>query len=256
MEDIRIDQIPHPKPVLVKSKLQALIDQGVYPPGSQLPAETKLADMLGVSRTTLREVLHLLEEDGVLLRRQGIGTYVRKTHSFVLNPLEASAPPSVIIRSAGANPGTRSIEIAEEQADVTAASRLNIKPGSVIVRMEKIRTADSLPVLYSIDMFEKSILQDVEIPANLGERVADLIEEMCDKRAVHSECKVLPVVADDTLSKKLGVKVGSPLLLIDTIEYDEGEHPLIYCLDYWVSGFVDFRISRRTYRETGDYKAT
>ena len=256
MEDIRIDQIPHPKPVLVKSKLRALIDQGVYPPGSQLPAETKLADMLGVSRTTLREVLHLLEEDGVLLRRQGIGTYVRKTHSFVLSPLEASAPPSVIIRSAGANPGTRSIEIAEEQADVTAASRLSIEPGSVIVKMKKVRTADSVPVLYSIDMFEKSILGDEDVPLNIGESVANFIEEMCDKRAVHSECKVVPVVADNTLSKKLQVELHSPIFLIDTIEYDEGEHPLIYCLDYWVSDFVDFRITRRTYRETEDYKAT
>ncbi len=253
MEDIRIDQVLHTKPVLVKSKLRGLIDQGIYPPGSQLPSETKLADMLGVSRTTLRQVLHLLEEDGVLVRRQGIGTYVRKTHSFVLSPLEASVPPSVIIRSVGANPGTRSIEIVEEEANVTTANRLSIEPGSVIVKMEKIRTADSIPVLYSIDMFEKSILQNAQIPANLGERVADLIEEMCDKRAVHSQCKVLPVVADNILSKKLGIEPSSPILLIDTVEYDEDEQPLIYCLDYWVSGFVDFKITRRAYRNTVDH---
>jgi len=44
--------------------------------------------------------------------------------------------------------------------------------------------------------------------------------------------------------------------IIDTIEYDEDENPLLYCLDYWVSGFIDFRIARRTYRENKSNRTT
>jgi len=246
----------HSKPVLVKLKLQELIDQGSYPPGSQLPAETRLAEMLGVSRTTLREVLHLLEEDGILLRRQGVGTYVRKTHSFVLSPLEVSAPPSVIICSAGANPGTQSITIVEEEADFSIARRLNLEAGSKILKMQRIRTADSRPVLYSVDMFPQSILEGKQLSGVFEESTANIIEEMCDKMVTYGKCKVLPVPADERLCHKLQVDLSSPLLLIDTIEYDEDENPLLYCLDYWVSDFIDFRIARRAYRENRSNKTT
>jgi len=256
MGELSIEQTAHSKPVLVKLKIQELIDQGVYPPGSRLPAETRFSEMLGVSRTTLREVLHLLEEDGILLRRQGVGTYVRKTHSFVLSPLDVSAPPSVIIRSAGANPGTQSIAIVESKANATVAQKLNLEPGYMILQMETVRTADSRPVLYSVDMFPQSILGGEQLSGVFEESTANRIEEICDKMVTYGECKVLPVLADEKLCHKLQVDLSSPLLLIDTIEYDEDENPLLYCLDYWVSDFIDFRIARRAYRENRSNKAT
>src|SRR5512142_1811525 len=58
---------------------ESLLDQiesGKLPPGSRLPPERELAEMLGVNRMTLRQALHLLEAKGLLIRRQGNGTFV------------------------------------------------------------------------------------------------------------------------------------------------------------------------------------
>ena len=56
--------------------LLALIREQGLEPGDRLPSEAELAARLGISRATLREALRLLEEENIILRRQGIGTFV------------------------------------------------------------------------------------------------------------------------------------------------------------------------------------
>jgi GntR family transcriptional regulator len=58
--------------------LRASISQGEYPPGGRLPAETALAKAHGVSAMTARQAVSVLEEEGLVRRAQGKGTYVRK----------------------------------------------------------------------------------------------------------------------------------------------------------------------------------
>ena len=56
--------------------LRELLENGTYPPGSQLPPEPDLAQQLGISRSTLREAMRTFEERGRITRRRGIGTFV------------------------------------------------------------------------------------------------------------------------------------------------------------------------------------
>lgn len=61
------------------NKILRMIQDGLYPEGSKFPTEPKLAQQLGVSRATLRQALKLLQEDGILEAKKGIGNFVRKT---------------------------------------------------------------------------------------------------------------------------------------------------------------------------------
>lgn len=58
--------------------LRASISQGEYPPGGRLPAESALAKAYGVSAMTARQAVSVLEEEGLVRRVQGSGTFVRK----------------------------------------------------------------------------------------------------------------------------------------------------------------------------------
>lgn len=64
---------------IVYNKILKMIRDGLYPEGSKLPSEPLLAEQLGVSRSTLRQALGLLQEDGILEAKKGIGNFVRKT---------------------------------------------------------------------------------------------------------------------------------------------------------------------------------
>ncbi|WP_369202628.1 GntR family transcriptional regulator [Streptomyces sp. PU-14G] len=64
--------------VVLYERIVEAIQEGVYPPGSQLPTEPRLAADLEVSRPALREALILLQEDGVITVRRGVGRTVNQ----------------------------------------------------------------------------------------------------------------------------------------------------------------------------------
>lgn len=83
-----------PLRVAVYSRLSAAIRRGLLLPGAMLPKESDLGEQMGVSRTVIREALMLLEEDGLLLTRRGIGRFV--THKLPTPGLENLLPPEEI----------------------------------------------------------------------------------------------------------------------------------------------------------------
>lgn len=78
----------------IADQLRQLIDRGEYRVGSRLPTERALADLLGVSRPTVREALIALEVEGRIRIRVGSGIYVASAasapHVFSDNPIESS----------------------------------------------------------------------------------------------------------------------------------------------------------------------
>ena len=77
---------------VVLEGIKAMIRTGRLAPGSRLPVEKDLADLLGVSRGSLREAVRALVLMGVLDTRQGDGTYVT-----ALDPTTLLAPLSVLV---------------------------------------------------------------------------------------------------------------------------------------------------------------
>ena len=67
--------------VTVYNELFKMINEGTFPEGSRLPSEPDLSKLLGVSRTTLRQALALLQDDGLVKNIRGKGNFIIKSHS-------------------------------------------------------------------------------------------------------------------------------------------------------------------------------
>ena len=108
--------------------LRALIADGTWPDGAQLPNEAKLSEMLGVSRITMRHALRNMEEWGLLRREQGRGTFVRSSTVIA----GARGPTSLTQEMAdrGLSVGSRILELREIPADNAIASALEIREGA------------------------------------------------------------------------------------------------------------------------------
>src|ERR687887_10893 len=140
-----------------QDELRQAILRGAFRPGSQLPTEAELCEMLGVSRTVVREALRVLEDEGLVTRRHGIGTFVRN-HPILKN-LNFNFGITEMIESAGLKAGTSHLALQKEVADKDKAEQLRVEIGTPLLTVERVRTADGRPVVYSLDTLTESLAQ-------------------------------------------------------------------------------------------------
>lgn len=231
----------------IRDKLAQKISSGVIAPGARLPTEPDLAAEMGVSRATLREALRSLEEDGFVSRRRGAGTYA--THRPRLrNNLDVNFGVTAMIRAAGMTPGTQRARTSQEQADADEAHALDLDPGDPISVLDRVRTADERPVVFSRD-----VVPSVRIGIRALEAIGDgSIYDLLARAArgaggavEHGIVSIEPSRADRFLAKALEIKVGAPLLYLRQVDYDREGTPLLLSHEHHVADAFEFSVVRR-----------
>jgi len=248
VDEIRVKKSNEPLSFLVRDKIIELIEKKELLPNVKLPTEEEFAGKLGVSRGVLREAYRLLEEDGFIIRRPGVGTFVVNKPRVVKNPLESNFSVTEIIESMGATAGARDIKIKYEKAGSYISKKLEIKIGTPIVIVERTRTANEKPVVYAINIIPRSILGKEEKLEEFEGSFYELLEEKYNQKVSYSVAKIIPTIADNKLSVKLKISLGAPLLLIEQVTYNENNVPLLYAREYWVKDAFEFTILRRPKR--------
>ena len=124
--------------------LRAMIAEGAWPDGAQIPNEAKLSEMLGVSRITMRHALRNMEEWGLLRREQGRGTFVR--NSTVIAGARGPTSLTQEMADRGLSVGSRKLELSELPADNAIASALEIREGSAVVKLRRLRFGGGQPI--------------------------------------------------------------------------------------------------------------
>jgi GntR family transcriptional regulator len=231
---------------VAEQEIRAAIAEGVYRPGAQLPAESELGVMLGVSRTVVREALRLLEDDGLIIRRHGIGTFVRE-HPILQN-LNFNFGTTEMIRSAGMAPGTAHIGVQLSAADDEVAGALSLPVGAPVVVIERVRTADDKPVVYSLDYLPQALIGEADIATlwTPGETsLYHLIQTSFGQVIEYGVARILPVNAAQHVAAKLAVPEGSVLLYLVQTDYSPSNEPMLYSCEYHLPDSFDFIIMRR-----------
>ncbi|WP_338379169.1 GntR family transcriptional regulator, partial [Enterococcus faecium] len=132
------------------------IQNGVYKEKEKLPSEFDLAKKLGVSRATLREALRILEEENVIIRRHGVGTFVHSRPVFT-SGIEQLNSVTYMIEQVGMKPGTVFLSSTVVGPSDEDLRRFNCSPEEDIHVIERVRTADGDPVVYCVDKFPSRI---------------------------------------------------------------------------------------------------
>lgn len=130
-----------PKGEQLRGLLEELIEG--LGPGALLPSERMLAERLGVARMTVRKELDRLVVEGAAYRVHGRGTFVAEPHMVYADAL-TSFSEDVLAR--GMTPGARVLAQEVVAADDALAAALERPPGSPVVRIHRVRTADGEPL--------------------------------------------------------------------------------------------------------------
>ncbi len=241
-----------PKWFETRTALLELIDSDRWVPGQKLPSEPELATLLGVSRATLREALRSLHEEGYLERKPGAGTRIVK-RTVLENSLDNNFGVADIIRSMGMVPGTRSLEIRLASAADDVARDLSINPGSPVAIIERVRTADGKPVVFSRHYYPThGADDDAGALAGLeGESLYTLLETRAGIRVHYGTAVIEPATATEDLARRLETPRGSLLMHLRQVDYNEEHVPVMLSSEYFRNDSFPFTIFRRGPRSDG-----
>jgi len=154
--------------------LRQAIESRVLAPNDALPPERDLATDFSVSRITVRKAIYGLVSEGMLVRRQGSGTFVRARVEKNFSKLTSFSED---MRARGRNP--RSVWLRKSAGTVSPEEALTLRasPGTPVYRFHRIRFADDAPMaleyatilatcLPSVDAVESSLYVALERAGN------------------------------------------------------------------------------------------
>ncbi|KLU60141.1 HTH-type transcriptional repressor YvoA [Peptococcaceae bacterium CEB3] len=229
---------------LARLELLDEIRREKYLVGSRLPNEGKLAEEMGVSRNTLREALRVMAAQGIVEKRQGLGTFVRAESMPNAKPgLEVLFRVTDAITALGMSPGTSEIELETGPINPMEAERLRIQSPTVINRVRRVRTADEVPVVYCLDVFSPTVGTLVE--SELRASIFVYLEEKKNIHISYASTDIRPTIAGQELAGKLGVSAASPLLLLDQIHFDDRNLPILYSRLFFRPDYFVFHVVRK-----------
>lgn len=223
--------------------LRERVRSGEYEAGARLPSEPELARSLGVSRSSLRGAIALLEADGVVRRLHGSGTYVTDM-PLLRNDLSRNFGVSELIASTGLEPGTVRPRAAREPAPPDVAAAFEIPAGAPLSVLRRVRTAGGRPVVESTDWCREEVLDPSELSALGNGSVYAALEEQ-GLTIHHGVASISPTIATGETAAHLKVPRGSLLLTLFQVDSTALGEVVLVSLEHHVADAFHVSVYRR-----------
>jgi GntR family transcriptional regulator len=217
----------------VEELLRGRIRDGTYAPGSRMPSESELSGEFGVSRATVRTVLAKLSVNGLILRKQGDGTYVNVRVNEI-NAHWGNLWDFVrIIETNGYKPKIESLAIDQRPATEQEAIALAIEPGEPLLSLKRLFYADNQPVILAkndipLSFFRKSI---EEIDGQL--HIREILSRYCNQKIAFAITDIRSGMVLDEVSAIFEKKIDQTMLELQIAFYSIQNIPLALGSNYF-----------------------
>lgn len=218
----------------LQSLLRNRIERGVYCPGDAFPSESELISTHALSRITVRRAISELQREGLVVTRQGAGT-------FVADPARAGAQCLISFTSEairrGQVPGSALVSLRTAAGPAFAARQLGLPDDDPLVHIKRVRTLDGRPVFLSDAYIPASILPHVA-PGDLADSGLDqslyrLIERHHPVALQDGEEVARAVIANREVREIFELPANSPVMCKSCLLRDRNGRPIIYEEDTW-----------------------
>lgn len=229
----------------IRAQLLAAMKDGEYSKCDRLPRESVLSELLGISRTQLRDILASLEREGFISRRHGVGTIINRHVLNVPARMDIEMEFMDMIRESGYTPDVAFARAEEGVASVQEAAALQIPEGTPVLRFIRLCTADGRPAIYCADVVERSRVRDGYTEEDLRQPIFSFLQEFASLYSYLDLTDLKPVVANEQLAEIFQVPAGSPLLNMSEVDFDIEGQRIFYSNEYFADGIFRHTVMRK-----------
>lgn len=217
----------------VEELLRGRIRDGTYAPGSRMPSESELSVELGVSRATLRTVLAKLSVNGLILRKQGDGTYVN------IKVREINAHQGYlwefvrIIETNGYKPTIKSLSIEKKTATEEQANALAIEPGDELLALTRLFYADERPVILARNVIPAAFIRVPLYQIDGQLHISEILRLYCHQNIAFAITDIHSEMVEEEIHHLLGKALDQAVLALKVSFYSKQNLPVALGANYF-----------------------
>jgi GntR family transcriptional regulator len=214
----------------LENVLREKITSGAYAGGERLPTEIELIEEYKVSRITVRQALQALSEDGLIERKQGRGTYVAERKSKkrkFTGTIHLTGSLDELI-AMGMETPVKVLEMNRVDADLHEAELLQLKIGTPIYRLKRLRMNENKPFGLIINYLPEEIGSRLTVAELSSGALLHTIESKLGYHLETATQEIKAELADPYVANLLDVRVGTALLSIERTVYTDKGVPVEY----------------------------
>lgn len=206
-----------PSYMKVYSQMKELIFNETYPIGSLVPREPDLCEKFGVSRTTLRKAMELLEQEGIVDIQQGRGTEVLNYKTT--QKLNQVSSFSETLEAKGYKVQSKSMYIDMIVPPNNVLDDLQLAPDTEVVRIQRIQLANGKPIAIITNYIIPDLVPGIISDSGTFVSLYHHIESKYGIKITAARDTIKAKVADFLESELLQIPTGSPLIVDRRITY-------------------------------------
>lgn len=232
------------KPVVeqVNEILRERIRSTTYQAGEKLPSESDFASEFQVSRATIRTVLARLEVAGLIIRKQGDGTYVNERLNDVNTHLGGLWEFTQLIASSGYQASIQVIGTTIRIATDEEGEILDIASGDEVLELKRIFLADKQAVILAHNILPKALLVKASTAIDGTKPIRDFVSNYCQREIAYAISDIQATLVDKSIADTLSQNIGHPILKLKMIFYDKNNLPLLYGMSYFDDSALKLRL--------------
>lgn len=226
----------------LKALIQSAVHDGRLRANDALPSEREIANMLEISRVTVRKALSDLVDEGVLTQRRGSGTFVTHSATRVEQRLSRLTSFTEDMLARGLTPSVKWLLKQVAPPTPEEAMVLGLSTGERVVRLRRLRLANDQPMALELAVVPARLLPT---PEAIGSSLYVALEA-----AGARPVRALQRLSAESLSPEdaqlLGVSNGAPALHIERISYLQDGRPVEFTKCHYRGDAYDFVVELTT----------
>lgn len=222
--------------VRVKELVQVAMANGQLKAGEAIPSEREAAEMLGISRVTVRKAFTELVHEGVLVQRRGSGTFVRGAAPRIEQPLSRLTSFSEDMQLRGLSTEAVWLDRSSGLPTPEEALRLSISPSEQVCRFHRLRRAGGVPLAIEMAVIPHRFLDD---PMAVGSSLYDALDKR-GFRPVRALQRLHATALSGPEARWLEQVDGSPALFIERVSYLPDGMTVEYTRSHYRGDSYDF----------------